>query len=161
MIRPTAQDLLDAARPAREAVEEFVAMLTYAPVGGSPVAALVEHKTPSQLGPMLANMLQIMHDKAGPADWVAFTSDTYVIIGDPSTFGMAGGLEGAFSSGDPRVFEQMSVVLVDREGGFDACTQRYRYTPVDGWEWDSPENHDDVYGKITDALKFYMLTSAG
>jgi hypothetical protein len=76
---------------------------------------------------------------AAPTEWFALVMDTYARDGgrDDAPPDMAA-LEEAFLAGDPAVVEQVVTILWPKEERPAMAWQVYRWTPVDGWEWDAP-----------------------
>lgn len=136
MDRPTALDLLDYARRAREEVAEFVPMLSYQ-TKWTPVVALIERADGETMEDAISRILDQMHEAFGPPEWIAFVADVFA-ANDGHGKMTAAELAKAFASGDPDVYEQMIVTVVDREGSAETVAQTYRTTSSDGWEWDKP-----------------------
>lgn len=153
---PTVEALLYAARNSREehGAENFWApIIVYtSKTNGEALAMLAaDEPVPQQLVVALIQLQQML----GPAAWIAFTGDTYasfipteeVSILTPKEsrerFGID--LEEEFKKGSERVVEMMMVLLASPEG-IAGGSQQYRYTPVDGWEWDEPKIQDEGEG---------------
>lgn len=60
----------------------------------------------------------------------------------------------AFLAGDPRVGEAIRLTVFTPKGATEV-TQGYKYTPVDGWEWATPE-----YVPVSDGPEFWELLMA-
>ena len=156
--KPTAVALLAPARATRERMQQeggdFSPMVIFVPKLGKPMMAVMagEGRLPDQL----AVLLEDMRSQLGPAQWIAVTTDAYTKqVEDPTGF-VPGSLEAAFKAGDPHVTEQMMVVLRQRNKPTEVAGQAYRYTPVDGWEWDPPEVMYDHQSVITAVLDMYL-----
>jgi hypothetical protein len=80
---------------------------------------------------------------------ICLIMDTYSLHIDASSYTeaekkfrdelLAGDLGTLFKEGDPRVREALSVCVMS-EGGNVMASLPYKWTPVDGWEWDEEES---------------------
>jgi len=157
MDEPTAISLLAPARAARERVSEFSPMVLYSPRHGQPMMAVLEGN--GTLAEMLGVLLAEMRPKLGPATWIAVTTDNFAQPDVPPEKGGViehGQLAEAFAEGDPKVIEQMMVILMHRAKPLEIAAQTYRYLPSEGFEWDDAERIDGAEGPVLDVLRFYM-----
>lgn len=154
MASPSVDGLLHAARESRMAQEHgdvWVPIVVYASEKGEALGLLgATAPVPQQLIQALVQM----HDVMGHADWIAFTGDTYATYleakDESDAMKRMRSMQGRrlareFKEGSPDVIEVMVVMLAspkDIQTGY----QSYRYTPVDGWEWDEPEYHGLLEG---------------
>lgn len=149
---PTALALLEPARKTHEAVKDFNPMVLYAPRHGQAMMAVIESE--GVLHELLADLLGQMRAKLGPAQWIAVTIDVYARVdGYP---GEIGGLAEAFADGDPKVVEQIMVMVKRRNQPVETAVQTYRYLPSEGYEWDEAEVIEDQQGSVPDVLNFYI-----
>jgi hypothetical protein len=157
-VKPTALQLLSAARDTRELVDDFAATVTYCPVVGKPTVALLHPEEPGQIATVVTDALRHIRREAGPASWIAFTADAYVILSTATVASeiRPGSLASLFAAGDPRVREQMSVLVVYSDGTIEAASQTYRWTPTDGWEWDEPMSIVESKGGVLETLKQFV-----
>ena len=154
---PTAIKLLIPARVTRESVEEFSPMVLYAPRRGQAFMAVLEGD--GRLHEMLTEVLSQMRAQLGPATWIAVTTDNYA---KPTATPMEantvehGQLAEEFAAGDPKVIEQIMVILKHRAKPVEVAVQTYRHIPSEGWEWDEPERIDGTEGAVMDVLSYYI-----
>lgn len=153
MSEPTAISLLGPARQTREAIEDFNPMVLYAPRRGQAMMAVLEGQ--GHLHDLVADLLSQMRAKLGPALWIALTTDVYSRPDDPPL--EAQGLAQAFADGDPKVIEQIMVMLKRRNEPIETAVQTYRYLPSEGYEWDEAEIITGQQGPVLDVLNFYSI----
>lgn len=151
---PTALRLLVPARETRESVAEFQPMVLYMPRRGRGYTAILE---PGEtLDQMLEETLANMRMALGPAEWVAVTTDAFVKMAPESIDVQPGDLGRAFKEGDPKVIEQMIVVLKIRNQPAQMATQTYRWSMQDGFEWDDPEVIAGHQGDMIEIMNKYI-----
>lgn len=151
---PTALALLHPARVTREAVDEFQPMVLYCPRRGKAYMASMD--AGESIESMLSKLLAEMRAQLGPAVWIAVTTDAYSKKVRAPEDVPTRRLGEAFAEGDPDVIEQMVVVLRHRYKPTEMAAQTYRYTPVDGYEWDEPEVVTEHASAMIDVLNYYI-----
>lgn len=152
--KPTLSSLLSVGRLTREHVEDFDPTVVYAPED-SEQAMIAVLEGADSVQDALRSLLAEMRETLGPPAWIALTLDSYAkAITDPDWLAQVGHLQEAFEGGDPQVTEQLVVMVVDAKRHVEAVSQTYRYTPVEGWEWDSPD-----YSVTTDGGVLQILLS--
>jgi hypothetical protein len=151
---PTALDLLQPARVTRERVHVFQPMVLYCPRRGKAYMASMD--AGESLEVMLSALLAEMRASLGPAMWIAVTTDAYAKRAETPEDIPTQRLGEAFADGDPEVIEQMIVVLRHRYKPTEMAAQTYRYTPVDGYEWDEPEIITQHDGPMLAVLNYYF-----
>lgn len=155
---PDAISLLAPARTTREAIgadAEFAPMVLFAPRRGQAMMAVLDGE--GRLHDLVADVLADMRARLGPPLWIAVTTDAYVKpMSAPETY-EPGKLAEAFANGDPEVTEQMVVILRRRGEPLEVASQPYRFSMVDGWEWDQAELVDGYSGPVTQVLDRYIV----
>lgn len=130
--------LLSIARHLRETLDPLPPIAMWHPIGGEGGGMAWLDVDDDDL----AAAADELRSQIGPVVWFAVVFDTYARDGDPTTdqglLGI-GVLDAAFRDGDPSVMEQIVLVMWTGEDPQpEMAWQVYRWTPVDGWEWDQP-----------------------
>ena len=148
------EELLMVARMLREGQDVFAPMITWQPAAGEP---LVAHLT-SLTGDTKADLDQAfgqLRDMTGAPEWFAVTLDSYARDGSPDDF-EAASLEEAFLAGDMKVIEQVVTIFMTPDTGeLIMIRQIYRHTPVDGWEWETPQIVESSGDAVTTAVRMF------
>jgi hypothetical protein len=131
--------LLVPARAAREHADVFLPIVVWQQTdGGSPLLMMCAPVI-GVMGEDISFAFAEIIERYGPPVWFAVIADAYA-----KTAHMEGAeppLAEAFKGGDPAVMEQLVMVFASH-AGIKMYRQVYRYTPVDGWEWDKPVEFD-------------------
>ena len=73
--------------------------------------------------------------------------DTFTIktpsLDDPRVPQAPGDLQERFEAGDPEVMECLFTIGMSYKNATTNVSQTYRWTPVDGWEWDEPTSYSN------------------
>lgn len=148
------EDLLKVVRLLREDQDVFTPMVTWHPEDGAPIVAHLTEST-GDTKTDLDTAFQQLRDLTGPPEWFAVTLDSYSRDGTAEEMEDIS-LEEAFLQGDMRVIEQMvTIFMTPSEGELVMIRQVYRHTPVDGWEWDSPQLVESPGDAITTAVRMF------
>lgn len=148
--------LLLVARGVRERTDTFTPLITWQPVTGGPAVMTTADESDTLTG-SFDDSFNRLRKLTGPPDWFAVTLDAYARDqeGDQPK-PEPGALHEAFTNGDPSVVEQMVVILMDPTAGdLLMARQVYRWTPVDGWEWDEPQMVDSPDDAVCTAVRMY------
>jgi len=129
--------LLATARAVRERVDPFVPLLAWQGGDGGSLLVMLPHDPddPGGLALAVRAALDVLEAERGRAVWFAVVVDAYGRAAGPADGVAAGDLGDLFRGGDPGVVEQL-MMLMARGGASEVWRQVYRWTPVDGWEWD-------------------------
>jgi len=147
------EDLLKVVRLLREDQDVFAPMITWQPKAGEPIVAHLTSLT-GDTKTDLDQAFQQLRDMTGAPEWFAVTLDSYARDGAPED--LEGTLEEAFLAGDMQVIEQMvTIFMTPGTGELVMVRQVYRNTPVDGWEWDSPQIVESPGDAVTTAVRLF------
>jgi hypothetical protein len=86
-----------------------------------------------------------------PTSMVIMSDAYYELVHGVDDAPSAGSLGERFRQGDPKVKEALNTVILSSDVSV-MVKQVYRWTPVDGWEWDEPEvlYDPDAPGPVSD-----------
>ena len=148
--------LLLVARSVREQTDNFPPIITWQPAHGGPAISTGIEPTETLTG-NFQNTFNRLRKLTGEPDWFAVTLDAYTReqpAGGPAPEPDA--LHQAFLNGDPHVVEQLVVIYKDpAEDDLLMYRQIYRYTPVDGWEWDPPQYVESPNDAVCSAVRMF------
>lgn len=133
---PLVQRMFHAAREAVEASAVFLPMVMWSTEGNEGIVALAGIH--GGVSGALDGALDMVTSMYGELTGFAVLVDAYGRITDAEEGIDPDDLADRFTMGDPGVVEQM-MLLVAHEGEIRVWRQVYRYTPVDGWEWEHPQ----------------------
>jgi hypothetical protein len=131
--------MLEVARHMRERSNVLTPTLIWTSQDGTSGYTMIPHAV-GGMPDALDQMLTALDDEYGPPAWFAIILDAYGRIADaehepdlrPEDLG------DLFTMGDEAVVEQL-VLVIAAEDRITSWRQVYRYTPVDGWEWENPQ----------------------
>lgn len=149
-MEPDRDALLGMARNLREGNETFVPMIAWQPRSGPVVMACVSGD--GTIDEVMGQALPKLREDFGDPEWFAVAADTYGRNSDADDQVPPGSLGEAFQNGDPLVTEQV-VLLVAEATGITGVRQTYRYTPVEGWEWDDPLPFNDTTTSLEEVMR--------
>lgn len=132
---PNPYALFAPARAAREHTDVFLPIVVWQQVEEESPLLLLCGPVLGTMGEDIAFAFAEIMSRYGRPVWFAVIADAYARTA--YTEGAPLSLSEAFGDGDPSVVEQLVLVCASREG-VRMLRQVYRYTPVDGWEWDEP-----------------------
>ena len=136
--------LFTLARAAREASRMFVPIVFWMNQDGEVSMVLAPHDNDGGLPTAFRGASGMLLEAEGFPVWVAMAVDAYGRLTDADEFEGgerigAGTLDARFWDGDGRVVEQIMIIIASPNDTARVYRQVYRYTPVDGWEWDAEE----------------------
>lgn len=148
--------LFTVARNIRQQTDTFPPIVTWQPINGGPAITTSIEETDIDAG-NFDTTFNRLRKLTGPPDWFAITLDAYAREQphgqprpEPDT------LRHAFLDGDPHVVEQLVIIFKDPDDDdLIMFRQVYRYTPVDGWEWDPPQIVDHPDDAICTAVRMF------
>ena len=144
---PVARDhipmLFELMRAAREQADSFVPVLFWLNSEGDLAMALAPQNDDGLPG-AVQEAAAVLTDMEGPPLWIGVALDAYGRAAETLPDGSiipAGSLDQRFTDGDPATVEQLMLFLASPEtpAVIPIYRQVYRFTPVDGWEWDDIE----------------------
>lgn len=111
---------------------------------------------------MVAKICLALYNEMGPADWIAFSTDSYGKHFENEADGYdlgPGELEERFNNGDPTVVELMTVILVDSDLNVSTMSQVYRHLHTGEWEWETPRSEKDreVGGNVGEVIQGFFV----
>jgi hypothetical protein len=143
----TINRLFEAVRAVRQAASNFVPVVFWMNKDGEVAMVLAANEDgSSDLSGAVRAASEMLREAEGKPEWMAVAVDAYGRIVDRNiedTPSQAGLLDLRFQSGDEKVVEQLMLFLADPAKETVVYRQVYRYTPVDGWEWDDIEHMVD------------------
>lgn len=158
----TIAETLALARAIREAATPstpFTPTIIWEPAAGDTVLHLVTRLT-GNIAADLGSVFQQLRETYGDPVWFAIHLDAYAREtpdpAPPEGRPAVGTLESAFKLGDMSIVEQLVTIHIDpAERELTMIRQVYRYTPVDGWEWNSPQRMEAEGDAVCTAVRLF------
>lgn len=151
---PSLDALLARARATQKQGDQYVSHVFYVARKGTQIQAHFQNASNGEMVPALIGLLDMLQMGFGAPAWIGYTTDAYAFTGEWDD--RPDNLAEAFANGDMRVYEELYALVVGLDGTFKAACQKFRWTPVDGWEWDEPTDHDPSRDGVTTTLQMFL-----
>jgi hypothetical protein len=156
-------NILAVARHMRENNDHFIPTIVWQPHNGESVIATltpINDNDDDEDGTDLDAVFHELRTVIGDPEWFTISLDAYArdddTPGTPAEPPAPGELEAAFAAGDMTVVEELVTIHVEMHSRtLTMYRQIYRYTPVDGWEWEDPEIVESPDDAVVTAVRMF------